>query len=156
LQLFSLLAYGGGIFAIYQQESFALEQSLSGIALLILSFFLFWYAARTTAKAKFTLAFSQDAPTRLERSGPYRWIRNPFYTSYISAYTAVWVTTSAHWFLLILVPVVTIYMIAVKDEERKFLESSLASEYRLYLKQAGRFLPKISIPYANIKKNPDS
>lgn len=152
LKVLSILAYAGGVGAIFAAETFFPLQTLVASALLLISLSLFWYAAGTTAQSKFTLAFSQDTPSKLVRFGPYRHLRNPFYTSYILAYFAVWILTMAHWFLLILIPIIAIYVKAAREEEQKFLSSPLAEEYKIYLSQSGRFLPRFYISTAKSER----
>lgn len=79
----------------------------------------------------------------LVRSGPYRWIRHPFYTSVTLAVFANAIVAS-NWFLF-LVGVLFCTLIAVrtrKEEEKLLLR--FGDEYRKYMNRTGRFLPKFN------------
>ena len=52
-----------------------------GMLLLSIEVALFWWAVNTTRSRRLTLAFSEDQPTFLHESGPYAWLRHPFYVS---------------------------------------------------------------------------
>lgn len=126
---------------------------LTGIGLLVASQVLLRAAVRATAISKLSLAFSEDIPTSLNRSGPYRFIRHPFYTSYSLTWLAAAVA-SAHPVAFIAMGVmVAFYLTAARSEERKFLSSSLADSYRHYRKSTGMFLPCPNLNSPNTDPN---
>ena len=104
----------------------------AGLVLLSLEIALFWWAVRATRVRRLTLAFSADRPGFLHESGPYAWVRHPFYISYV----LFWIATAllspgwAHW----LVPAVmtAVYVGAARMEEAKFAASDLAAAYERY------------------------
>lgn len=53
-----------------------------GVALLLLSFAVFWWAIQTVRRVPLDFAFSTRAPDRLVTQGPYAYWRHPFYASY--------------------------------------------------------------------------
>lgn len=109
----------------------------------LLAGLLFFFSVRAAMKIQLSLVFSKDAPTKLLNFGPYRWIRHPFYTSYLLCYFGAslgsdFLATHACTILMIIV-----YVRAARFEEKKFEESTLADEYRKYRSQAGAFFPKV-------------
>ncbi len=104
----------------------------SGLAVLSLDMALFWWAVRTTRARRLTLAFSADQPCFLHESGPYAWVRHPFYVSYV----LFWVATAllchrwAHW--LVPAAMAAVYVRAARMEEAKFAASHLAADYERY------------------------
>ena len=103
---------------------------------------LFWWAARAHAHTPPSLAFSDDRPTHLVRTGPYRHIRHPFYSSYLLAWMAGAMLTSS-WLGSVPVPVMLwLYVRAARLEEHKFLASTFGAEYEAYLSRAGMFWPR--------------
>lgn len=78
----------------------------------------------------------------LVTSGPYRWVRHPFYVAAALAVCANSVVT-ANWFLA-LTGIVTIALIVIRTrtEEKKLIER-FGNEYRSYMERTGRFIPRI-------------
>src|SRR4051812_11607227 len=58
-----------------------------GVALELLSLVLFWQAIRASREARLLFAFDVNLPHSIVRTGPYRIVRHPFYTSYIMFWT---------------------------------------------------------------------
>lgn len=87
----------------------------------------------------------------LVRSGPYRWIRHPFYTSATLAILANSLV-AANWFLFVAgVLFVILITIRTRKEEENLL-ARFGSEYQTYMDKTGRFLPKNSIANTNPSK----
>ena len=115
-----------------------------GVAGLIASLALFQWAAQSIRGLHFSYVFSTDVPAFLHTSGPYGYIRNPFYTSYLLAIvaTAALFPSLATWAIAI---GMTVYFdMAARFEERKFDESPLRDEFAAYKARTGRFLPRVS------------
>lgn len=78
----------------------------------------------------------------LVTSGPYRWVRHPFYTAFaigvIGGSLAV-----ANWFLLVLGSIGVGFLVArTRIEEMKLVER-FGDDYREFMKRTGRFLPRL-------------
>lgn len=114
---------------------------VAGIFLLVMSQALLRAAVRATAASKLSLAFSGDVPTDLNRSGPYRFIRHPFYTSYTLTWLAAAVASAHPAAFAALFIMAAFYLSAARREEKKFLRSPLAESYRRYRKSTGMFFP---------------
>ena len=115
-----------------------------GFAILCFAILLF-NAARASIRGKFfSYIYSDDAPQFLHTSGPYRYVRNPFYSSYLLTFLAAAVL--APNLVTIAVPVVmfVFLMFAARHEERKFSRSPdpVAKEYAEYKKRTGMFFPR--------------
>jgi protein-S-isoprenylcysteine O-methyltransferase Ste14 len=104
---------------------------------------LFWWAASTIRRRPLSLAFSDDAPSFLFRNGPFRFVRHPFYTSYIMFWASNAVASRSGWLLMPFVTMTAIYVVALRGEERKFASSPLASDYRDYRATTGAVFPRI-------------
>ena len=78
----------------------------------------------------------------LVTSGPYRWIRHPFYVAFALAVAANAVVT-ANWFLA-LTGVVSVVLIAIRTrtEEEKLVER-FGDAYREYMQRTGRFILRL-------------
>ncbi len=82
-----------------------------------------------------------DAPANIVTSGPYAFIRHPFYTSFLLGMLGA-LLHAPHVGLA----VTFIYAVAVLNwtaarEERRLAASAFGSEYAAYIKRTGRFLP---------------
>lgn len=103
---------------------------------------LFAWSVKASKGAALKFMFDRDSPRSILQSGPYRYIRHPFYTSYILEWLACAVATQhpvnvAYLFFLVL----TLTMAALK-EEKGFRKSPRAADYALYRQKAGMFWPK--------------
>ena len=139
-----LLGTGMGLASLAGIPLFgARSASSASTALLIyaLSLALFWWAIDTNRTRPLSFAFSDDAPRHLVSSGPYRWVRHPFYSAYLLAWAGSAVATLQPLMLVPLAPMTAIYIAAAKIEERKFETSVLATAYACYRTRTGMFLP---------------
>ncbi|MGZ3768625.1 MAG: methyltransferase family protein [Bdellovibrio sp.] len=83
-----------------------------------------------------------DAPVNIVTWGAYKRIRHPFYSSFILVQLAS-VIAYPHIITLIgFVWCVAILNATAAKEERKLSQSDLGDEYKAYMPQAGRFIPK--------------
>lgn len=119
--------------------------------LCLVSLALFIWTVRTTRDAGFTLAFSGAQPSTVLMSGPFRYVRHPFYTSYLIFWFATCTATlgSLPWIGLLILLVC--YATAARQEERIMSRGRLAAEYAGYASQTGMFLPRINKSMLNIR-----
>lgn len=121
-------------------------RSAAALALMIGSQLLFWRAMKAFGPRRPSIAFSPGAPEALVASGPYRYVRHPFYL----AYTLFWLgglIAVPHWPLALGVAVIcTLYYRAAALEEKVIAESPLGDQYAAYKKTAGMFLPRVGRP----------
>jgi protein-S-isoprenylcysteine O-methyltransferase Ste14 len=102
---------------------------------------LFWAAVRATVRSPLSWAFSSDRPVHLVVAGPYRFVRHPFYTSYLLAWLAGVVTTAFTPLGISLVVMAYVFWKASEFEEGKFSKSQLADRYAAYKCKTARFIP---------------
>jgi protein-S-isoprenylcysteine O-methyltransferase Ste14 len=75
-------------------------------------------------------------------NGPYRWIRHPFYDS-AALLTAAISLIAANWFLF-LTGVVLFGLLVIRTRtEEENLAARFGDSYRTYMKETGRFVPRI-------------
>jgi protein-S-isoprenylcysteine O-methyltransferase Ste14 len=124
---------------------------LSGSALT-----LFWWAVGTTRGYHFSLAFTPSHPTMVLVEGPYRWVRHPFYASYLLYWFAGVCATEAWWMIVSVIVMSSLYWLATIQEESEFLQSDQADVYCAYIAHTGRFVPKLwgNSEVANGAKHP--
>ena len=104
---------------------------------------LFWWAAKYAKAHKLSVAFSKDIPMSLITEGPYKYIRNPFYASYLGTYFSIAILLLAPVTFGFAVTMAVLYYKAAKYEERKFRGSVLAQQFDEYCQVTGMFLPKL-------------
>lgn len=108
------------------------------LALLVLAFY--WLFSSLGNNITPTVSIRQEH--QLVTSGPYRWIRHPLYTFGSLLIIAIAVA-AANWFILGL-GFLTFIPLAMRTplEEQK-LQETFGDAYRNYMKETGRYLPKI-------------
>ena len=116
---------------------------LVAAALYIASLALFWASIAVNWRLPLTLAFSDDPPEHLVTAGPYRFIRHPFYCSYILAWVAGVIASREPWLVTTVVIMTTIYLRAAALEEAKFSHGAFRSAYAAYRDRTGALVPKI-------------
>lgn len=78
----------------------------------------------------------------LVTTGPYRWVRHPFYVASGMAVAANSLVT-ANWFLALTGAIlIALFVIRTKTEEEKLVER-FGDEYRNYMERTGRFIPRV-------------
>ncbi len=101
----------------------------------------FAWAVHATRNAGFAFAFAATKPSALVVSGPFHYVRHPFYTSYLTFWFATCFATmsSACW----VGPLVLLacYVVAARREERLMGGSDLGAEYASYASRTGMFFP---------------
>lgn len=114
-----------------------------GVALQLAGAALFVAAVKASRQARLRFAFTPEKPEGLVESGPYRYVRHPFYVSYIIFWSG-WAL--ATWSVLSLISVcilVALYVIAARREEDSFAHTPLAADYAAYRNKAGFFWPRL-------------
>ena len=78
----------------------------------------------------------------LVTSGPYRWVRHPFYDSTALAVVANSLT-AANWFLFLSGGLAwVLILVRTRTEEEKLL-ARFGDSYRAYMQRTGRFFPRL-------------
>ncbi len=118
--------------------------SVVALALFAVSAMLFGWTIWASRSARLKLIYHVDRPSRVLRDGPYRYIRHPFYASYVPYWLGCAVAT-LHWVnILFFVLVVPALVQAARREEDGFAKSAAAAEYDEYKRQTGMFWPRLS------------
>ena len=78
----------------------------------------------------------------LVTSGPYRWVRHPFYDALALAVLANSLA-AANWFLFLSGGLLFVLIIVRTRTEEEKLVARFGDAYRAYVEQTGRFLPRL-------------
>ena len=137
---------GGILFAVLHLAGLAFPSEThrypaAATGFYLLSLLLFWWAIRTNQLKPLSAVFSSDLPAHLVNSGPYRWMRHPFYASYMLAWIAGPIACGHLGLWLTVAVMLALYVRAAHQEERKFSASPLAGAYDLYRTRTGLLVP---------------
>lgn len=146
LSMMGLTAYG-----LITSDYLSLINGVLGLGCLSISLILFFWTAHTHRGEKLSPLNSLDLPTHLVQRGAYRYIRHPFYTSYVLSFLGGAILANSLWLMLGVLGIFYMYVEAADQEEEKFATSSLSGIYEKYKTQTGKFFPKIMM--ANGHKN---
>lgn len=131
---------------LFQQALFA-PLKLWGVVVggvgLLASLALFEWAVRATGTEFFSWAMSRDTPQFLFDRGPYAYIRNPFYASYLASYIAAAIALRTVISYAVVVVMGVLFYAVARFEEEKFARSPVSDQYAGYLRRTGRFLPRV-------------
>lgn len=103
---------------------------------------LFVWACAATRRIRPEMAFSPSKPTVLFRTGPYRYVRHPFYSSYIIFWLSCTIATNSITVTVVTILLIIIYTAAALQEQSVFLNSAFRLEYEAYRRTAGLFWPR--------------
>lgn len=115
-----------------------------GLLMEISGMALFWWAIKASRAARLKMAFDKENPHGLVTTGPYAYLRHPFYTSYLIFWFGWATTTWSPWAILPLPVIIVIYVLAALGEERKFSNTAMAADYAAYRQRSGFFWPKLT------------
>lgn len=104
---------------------------------------LFWSAISASRTARLRFAFDEENPHNIVTGGPYRYLRHPFYTSYLIFWSGWAIAAWSVWTVLPVTIFAVAYVMAARAEERRFAVSPLARDYAAYKKRAGFLWPRI-------------
>lgn len=135
----TLMGFCCGFLYVYETENLARLAVAS--SLLSLSAIVFVAAWITTFRKPFTVVFSPDIPTRIVTYGIYRYVRHPFYLSYMLTFIADAIACKDVTNVACAGVVVVMYAVAARLEESKFSRSELGAAYKEYKSKTGMFWP---------------
>ena len=127
------------------RDRHALTPLAAALTIFVVSLALFLWAVRTTRSQRLKLAFDPEQAGFLTRAGPYKFIRHPFYASYILFWLACTVAALHPLILIFLVAFSAANLTAAYREEEAFEKSPFGAEYRSYRKTAGLLWPRLRV-----------
>ena len=143
----SLIKFSGAAFGLTHLSALALlgaagaERAALAALAYAASLALFWWTLSTHQHTPISAVFSRDLPHRVVQDGPYRFVRHPFYASYLLMWLAAPIGAGQWWLATAALIMGGVYYSAAKSEEKKFAESAVANHYARYRAATGLFLP---------------
>ena len=143
LQILSVGAYFVFAYLIFVKENVVFVVSFISALLLFVSAGLLIFTAHylRQLKLRLTLIFSEDLPEFILCDGPYKLVRNPFYSSYLASYLAAAIYSNTIFGYLYLLAMVALYLDAIFHEEKKFDESDLSNQFDEYKRRTPKLIP---------------
>jgi len=81
----------------------------------------------------------------LVTSGPYRWVRHPFYDA-VALCVVANSLAAANWFLFLAGGLLFVLIMVRTGKEEENLVARFGDRYRAYMQRTGRFLPRMETP----------
>ena len=113
----------------------------TGVALFVMAGGLLVWTFRSLGKNLTDTVVTRREHT-LVTTGPYAFVRHPFYDTGILGVAAISLIT-ANWFILLMGAAVMVLLIFRTKTEEENLLARFGESYREYMKRTGRFLPRI-------------
>lgn len=143
LRILTVIAWNLSYYSVLSAKSAGSPQIFIGFVVNIGAILIFWMTLSQLKKSRLAVIFDTSKPDFLNSSGMYRFIRHPFYTSYVLVYMSVIFTQTFLFLQGLCFLLIVYYYFAATTEEKNFLRSDLASQYALYRSKTGMFLPKV-------------
>jgi protein-S-isoprenylcysteine O-methyltransferase Ste14 len=121
-------------------EGLDLTLGTLGATLSVLSLALYEWARSTVAGRRFNIALAGEVPDAVCESGPYRYIRHPFYLSYVIAFLGMLVATATLVAAVVFMFNLALFTYMARDDERTLEGSALGSDYGTYKQRVGFLL----------------
>ncbi len=116
--------------------------SALGVVGLLFALTLFQWAAVSIRGRVFSYAGNDDLPQFVHTAGPFAYVRNPFYASYLLAEISMIVMAPSVWGAAAIAGSAAYFQWLAWFEEEKFSRSAVAAEFDSYKARTGRLLPK--------------
>ena len=114
-----------------------------GSGLMIFSLLIFWWAVKSFSGEAPYIASTPGEIVFLNTRGPYKYVRHPFYSSYMLFWLGAFASIQTVDVLLAVIILFGIYFIVARREEESILSSSFGCAYVAYKKRTGMFFPAL-------------
>ena len=118
-------------------------QVVCGAALAFCSIVLYEWTRRTVIDRNFYVALGGEVPATVCETGPYRFVRHPFYLSYMIAFLGMLAAFPSVVLASVCVLNIALFVYMAFDDERVLVRSPLGADYLRYRTRARMFLPRV-------------
>lgn len=115
---------------------------LMGLVCAYITLALLCYTMGVLGKAPRWFHQGENAPDKLVDYGPYARIRHPFYCAYLFLFVGAFFCAPQTITMLCLIYAYLVFNWTASQEEKLYLRSEFAEQYRQYMDRTGRFLPR--------------
>lgn len=120
-----------------------LINGIVAFVLAVLAVVLYESARRAVHGLGLSVIKSESVAESVMTTGPYAYVRHPFYTSYLVGSVAVLVAFPGVFAAVSLILNIAFFAFAARGEEKNLMESALAPAYAEYRNRTGMFFPRI-------------
>ena len=136
--LLALLQVAGVLLLTPRSDVFA----AIGIAMYSISVSIYLAAIEAAKRTRLQRSFiDHPLPDRLITDGPFQWVRHPFGSGYLISALAAPIAIADVRIFAIAIPLIATTLVAAIRDERVWLSSPRADEYREYRRKTGMFIP---------------
>jgi len=119
-----------------------LPLALCGCIFALCSVLLYEWSRRTAVDRSFYIGLAGEVPPAVCGAGPYRYVRHPFYLSYMVAFLGVAVAFPSLVVSGVCLLNIGLLVYMAMDDERVLLGSTLGADYRAYRARVAMFVPR--------------
>jgi protein-S-isoprenylcysteine O-methyltransferase Ste14 len=112
----------------------------SGVGLIVVDGVLLWWTLHSLGANLTDTVVTRKVHT-LVITGPYRWVRHPFYDAVALLLVAISLA-AANWFMLAIAITVVALLALRTSREEHILARRFGNDYRTYMARTNRFLPR--------------
>jgi protein-S-isoprenylcysteine O-methyltransferase Ste14 len=113
----------------------------SGVGLSVLAGCLLFWTLRNLGRNLTDTVVTRKSHT-LVSTGPYRWVRHPFYIA-VALFMLANALAAANWFILVTGSGVVLLLVVRTRREEERLLLRFGEPYRAYVERTGRFMPRL-------------
>jgi protein-S-isoprenylcysteine O-methyltransferase Ste14 len=129
-----------GVGLFHRPELF---HELCGSGLALCSVLLYEWTRHTVLGKTFYTGLGGEVPETICEQGPYKYVRHPFYMSYMTAFLGMLTAFPTLVTGTLCVLNIGLFVYIAFDDERVLARSRLAADYRGYKTRAGMFMPRV-------------
>jgi protein-S-isoprenylcysteine O-methyltransferase Ste14 len=118
--------------------------ALSGAVIALAALTLYEWSRRTVVERDLYVGLSGEVPRAVCEVGPYRFVRHPFYLSYMVTFVGVAVAFPSVIVGGVCLLNIGLYVYMAKDDEKVLSNSVLGPVYGAYRARVGMFLPRFA------------
>lgn len=141
--LMAVCLTGIGVFLVHAVQG-DLHYEAVFMALTVAAYLLFKWAV-SHSRNRLKLAFDADVQSdAIISTGPWKYIRHPFYSSYITFWMACAIATQHPLSLAAFLALLAVYVRTARAEERGLTAGPLGEEYSAYRARTGFLFPRLT------------
>jgi len=118
--------------------------AVCGAVLALSAVVLYEWTRRIVIDRNFFVGLAGEVPPAVCEVGPYRYVRHPFYLSYMVAFVAVAVAFPSLIVAGVCLLNIGLFVYMAVDDERVLLGSALGADYKSYKMRVGMFTPRLA------------
>lgn len=139
------LSFSSGMLCVLYMGLFyplKIPPAIAGAVICIGSLLFYEWTRRTVIDRNFYVGLAGEVPGAICGTGPYGYVRHPFYLSYMLAFLGVAIGLPSPIVAAVCLLNIGLFVYMAIDDERVLTASNLAADYQAYKLRVGMFLPR--------------